>query len=277
MPPPQGLPKFANPPVAEVALSVTVHPLTKVWSAHVGILWTGEFRRRFPKTVDQPPLESPMEVEIEPRRSAGPAIQFEPISTPRLRTWFLNEQETELLQFQHDKIARNWRRTGPGDSYPSYDNIRGPFEGDLKLVEHFLEENQLGSLQPTQCEVTYVNHIILGNGKTHADVSAILRNWHEPTREFLPRVEDAKLAWRYEIRDGKSFVGRLHISFQPAYRSSDGKATELFLMTLTARGKPLGDGIGGALAFLDLGHEWIVRGFADLTTPEMHQVWQRQS
>lgn len=271
------LPKFGRPPVAEVALSVMIEPLGELKAAHVGLLWS-EMRTRFPKSSDQPPLDSVEEQETEQRRAFGPAIQFEPVATPRWRTWFLNDDETELLQFQHDRIARNWRRLDTTGPYPRYDSIRTPFQDDLALVQRFLESNKIGELKPKQCEVTYVNHIPAGSGwQSHHEVGAVLRNWSHQGGSFLPEIEDAKLAWRYQIRHGKGFIGRLHVSFQPAYRSSNGSEIPLFVLTLTARGKPLGIGLEGALKFLDTGHEWIVRGFADLTTANMHQVWQRQS
>jgi uncharacterized protein (TIGR04255 family) len=114
----QPLPRFNNPPVVEVALSVMLEPLPAFRAAHVGLLWN-KLRERFPKTVDQPPLDSPQETEDEPRRQLGPTLQFEPFGTPPpLRTWFLNDQETELLQIQNDRIARNWRRANTSQPYP---------------------------------------------------------------------------------------------------------------------------------------------------------------
>jgi len=48
------------------------------------------------------------------------------------------------------------------------------------------------------------------------------------------------------------------------------------LIELTARGAPQSEGLAGALAFLDQGHAWIVQGFTDITTPEMHDLWKRK-
>ena len=50
----------------------------------------------------------------------------------------------------------------------------------------------------------------------------------------------------------------------------------VWLMNLSARGIPLGPGVGGAFDFFDLAREWIVRGFADLTTRAMHRSWKRK-
>jgi hypothetical protein len=50
----------------------------------------------------------------------------------------------------------------------------------------------------------------------------------------------------------------------------------MYVMNLTARGRPDEESIEGALRFLDIGREWIVRGFAAVTTPEMHAIWRRR-
>jgi hypothetical protein len=69
-------------------------------------------------------------------------------------------------------------------------------------------------------------------------------------------------------------VGRLHISANPVQSQVDG--TSAVLLQLSARGRPYDQSIDGVLQFLDLGHEWIVRAFAAITTPEMHDLWERQ-
>jgi uncharacterized protein (TIGR04255 family) len=274
------LPRFALPPVVEVALSVMVEPIA-FRAAHIGLLWN-EFRTEFPKTQDQTPLDDPQELEIETRSVLRPSIQFEPVpaDAPPLRTWFLNDDETQLLQIQHNRIARNWRRANTSASYPSYQSIRKPFQDDLEKIARFFSTNGIATeLVPKQCEVTYVNHIVAGEGwESHADIGNVLVTWQESDREFLPRIEDARMAWRYIIRLKGSFLGRLHVSLQPAYRTQEGRDGPIFVLTLTARGKPLNKTIEGALEFLDIGHEWIVRGFAELTTPMMREkVWQQQS
>jgi hypothetical protein len=69
-------------------------------------------------------------------------------------------------------------------------------------------------------------------------------------------------------------IGRLHIQAAVvAYLGTESKAVQL---TLTARGQPLGAGIDGIIAFLNLGREYIVRGFTSFTTPQMHETWGRR-
>ncbi len=70
-------------------------------------------------------------------------------------------------------------------------------------------------------------------------------------------------------------MGRLHAELQPARRVSDG--SRILVLNLTARGRPLGEGIDGALRFMDRGREWIVRAFTSLTTECQHRVWGKRN
>jgi hypothetical protein len=49
----------------------------------------------------------------------------------------------------------------------------------------------------------------------------------------------------------------------------------ILVMNLTARGEPAEPTNEGVLSFVDRGREMIVRGFASITSPEMHKVWRR--
>src|SRR6266511_3524634 len=95
------LPKFDNPPVVEVALSISFEPLSGYRSAHAGRLWE-RIKDLFPVTEDQPELPPTIE---EPAALAAP--RFELMERPRIRTWFQNSDGTQLVQIQHDRIAYN--------------------------------------------------------------------------------------------------------------------------------------------------------------------------
>ena len=45
----------------------------------------------------------------------------------------------------------------------------------------------------------------------------------------------------------------------------------MFVLNLTARGY-----LGHSTDFLDIGREWIVRSFTEMTTKVMHGVWERR-
>lgn len=260
------LPKFGNPPVVEVALSILFEPLERFKSAHVGRLWE-RIKDQFPATEDQPELP----YSIEEPTAPAPLPRLELMDRPRVRTWFQNADGTQLLQVQHNRIAYNWKRGAASEPYPSYEAVEKGFRKLLPVWMDFVRQESLGEIVPTQAEVTYVNHI----PEPHNSIGRVIKLW--PGLDggtFLPPVEDVRFAARYLITDGtKQMIGRLSAELQPAYLTSS--RAELLNLNLIARGKPRSPDMDGALAFLRLGHEWIVRGFAEITTPEMHAKWNR--
>jgi hypothetical protein len=61
---------------------------------------------------------------------------------------------------------------------------------------------------------------------------------------------------------------------QPAVHTATHAA--VLRLDLTVRGKPAEETVDSALAFLDDGRSAIVKSFAELTTPEMHEQWGRR-
>ena len=272
---PPDLPDFDNPPVTEVVLSVQFERLPSFRSVHVGLIWQ-EFRDRFPKTEDQLPLPPVAETfEIGPPARVG--VKVEAVSLPVLpRVWFLSEDGAQLVQIQPDRFIHNWRKVGEGEKYPHYEKIREAFQSELRQFEAFVLREHIGDLRINQAEITYVNHIVATEAwSRHGQLSNILTHWAAPAQKFLPEPEDVALDIRHLISDSASDgpVGRLHTTIRSGWRVTD--KVPIYLMELTARGGPQGDGLNGALGFLDLGRKWIVKGFADLTTPTMHTIWRR--
>jgi len=268
------LPDFEAPPVVEVSLGVQFEPLEGLRTPQVGLLWQ-EFRQDFPGIEEHPPLESVQETFGKPR--VAPQISLELKELPLApRVFFLDAEGTALIQVQQDRFIHNWRKLDDSQVYPRYDGkLRGDFIGAYTKFEQFLERENLGHPEPNQCEVTYVN--IVGSDSGSPDlfkILAVLRG-DGYAEEFLPDAEDVRLALRFRILgDDQSPLGRLHIAVEPAVRRSSGEM--VYRLTLTARGGPLGTGLDGALRFLDLGREWVVRGFASITTPKMHELWRRR-
>ena len=270
------LPDFERPPLVEVALSIQFDALSSLGVSQLGLLWA-EYKERFPKTQEQPPLPAVTETfGRKPDRRVEVSFEMlEALPTPRL--WFLSEAGDELIQVQKDRFIHNWRKLGEGQEYPRYTHIREVFVRQLSAFCDFLQREKIGELVPNQCEVTYVNHFASHEGwESHGQVDNVLAVWSSQlSDDFLPEPEDVRFALRYVIPDDEgNSAGRLHVSLQPAYRSTDSEA--ILVLELTARGRPLGDGVEGALRFLDLGHEWVVRGFTSVTTRAIHQIWGRK-
>jgi uncharacterized protein (TIGR04255 family) len=196
---------------------------------------------------------------------------------PVPRCWFLNSEGSELIQLQQDRFIANWRKVSPNHEYPRYERVRQLFEQNFEVFRQFVAKEQLGEITATQCEVSYVNHIRSGQGWSQpGELGTVLTVWNSHyTDDFLSAPEDVRLAIRYLIKDDAGdIVGRLHISMEPKYSASDGSL--MFVMVFTARGKPKGKDLESMLRFFDLGRQWIVRGFASITTEDpMQKLWGR--
>lgn len=272
-------PSYVRPPVGEVALGIYFSPPVTLRSVDTGLLWE-KWRGRYPKAVDQPALP-PVVPESFPASPQAVSIHFAG-GLSGSRVWFLSDTEDRLIQVQPDRLVLNWRKTADDQSYPRYDNLRPIFAQEAAEFLSFLKET--GDTSPTiaQAEVTYVNPVPIAALGERRDLARLVAPWSGRFSDsFLPPPEDANLGLRFLIPDPDSNepIGRLHIDGHSARRQNPGgsAAEEVFVIQLFARGKPVGTGLDGALAFLDLGHDWVVRGFTSLTTSPMHELWEREA
>ena len=199
-------------------------------------------------------------------------MQFEATETPEMpRLWLLNTAGTEMIQVQRDRFIKNWRKAADKDHYPHYEPIIKPaFQRDFYEFQAFLAEENLGTVNVNQCEVTYVNHIVSGHGwETFDELHRIFTFW-EPTPDPIPgRTDDCRVHARFTIRADQTPIGRLHVDIQPALRTTDNQP--MYVMNLTARGM-----CGTGFDFFDIGRQWIVRTFEQLTTRHMHDIWRKK-
>lgn len=276
---PRSLPSYERPPVIEVVASVQFEPLAAAGLVHFGLLWE-RFRNSFPKTEQKPPLTQVVErLGVAPSRRG---FQLSLVEEPSMaRLWFVNEPGDELVQVQADRFIRNWRAVaGLHNAYPRYDDcIRPRFEEDYRTFLNFVSDESLGSVEPNQCELTYINHILPNeHWKSHSDLHSVLRYWPDSASGLLSMEAEAiNFGVAYRLNDDKGdFIGRLHVSAQSAFlppRAGSDQQVPIFVLTLTARGRPLGKGIEGVLEFFDVGRSVIVDSFDRMTTTTMHEVW----
>lgn len=269
------LPSFDRPPLNEVALSVQFEPLPGLNPAEIGVFWK-TLRDRFPRVECHTPIGTTIErTGVVPMAPTRPVFVEE---LPAPRFWFLDEAGAELVQVQQDRFVRNWRRVDPSQSYPRYEKHTRPnFLDDYNAFLAFLSGEGIPVPVPNQCEVNYVNMIEAGVGwKSYADLGKVLRIgiMQVPSLPDLA-FEEGRMALKHRIlAPDNTFQGRLHISVEPRLKKSD--SSPVIALTLTARGQPLSDGVGGVLAFFDLARRIIVNTFAAITTSEMHKVWGRR-
>jgi uncharacterized protein (TIGR04255 family) len=269
------LPRFEDPPVSEVVLSVQFDALERLTPAHMGVWWDRAGRRdRYPTCEIRPP--EPPAVELFDG-GLVPSFTLQLIgSMPTPALWFIAEDQGTVVRLQNDRFARNWRRIDQAP-YPSFDSLRPAFEEDLAAFAAFIDAQDLGSLAFKQCEVTYINPIpATEEWATHGALAQALAPWSsEYSDDYLPQPENVQFAARFVMSNEANVpVGRLHVQGQPA-AGPDG--VPILLLTLTGRGRPAGPGMDEALSLLDTVHEWIVRGFTSITSTPMHEQWKRTS
>ena len=123
-----------------------------------------------------------------------------------------------------------------------------------------------------QCEVTYVNLIAKRHGwQKMADWWQVFPFLAQPMKTgFLPPPESQRFNVNYVMPNEN---GRLRISVVNTVKDGD----EAIAMNVTARGKPASSDLNGILTWMDLGREWVVKGFTDFTSSEMHKIWQKEA
>jgi len=268
------LPDFKNPPVAEVALSLQFDSLQLFRVPHLGLLWE-QYRLTFPKFEEHPPLPAAVEWFGLPT-SGGFAPQVELLTVPPMpRCWFVNERGSELVQIQQDRFVFNWRKLKEDDLYPRYEYVQAGFEKQLQVLRGFLTKENVGDIVPNQCEVTYVNQLLSGQGwEQPGQLDRLVTIWkNQYSDQFLKEPEDVRLSMRYVIRDDDKPVGRLHVNIEP--RFSTIHQLPVIVISLTARGAPRTKDEAGVLDFFQIGRKWIVSAFASITTNDMHRNWGR--
>lgn len=275
-------PHFKNPPVVETVLGVQFAPLKNMRVTHYGLLLPhlrevfSTPNEQLTKVSEQPPLEPVIE-GFDGGALRPPSVQWSLSPAPPLpRCWYTSEDEQFLIQVQPDRLILNWRRQqDPSGEYPRYAAILDRFLKVYAVFCRFVENDEnesSGRVQPNQCEVTYVNHIDLPDGQNMAEtLDKTLMGWKLATSDgWLTGAEHGEFAASYVIPEK---CGRLHIKAQRAVRRADSR--EIIRLSLTARGAPPTPDTDGIHQWLDIGHEWVVRGFASLTSPELHKKWGR--
>jgi uncharacterized protein (TIGR04255 family) len=266
------LPRFKKPPVIETVLGIHFRPLENFTFAHQGILWERYFRRRFPKLEERPPVEDVREL-FEDERVGIPMLRWQVFDRPPAqRLWAASENGQHAVQIQKYALFANWLKTSDEVAYRPYVERRQEFETQLNQVKNFIHDEGIGQFEPTSWNVTYINHIDYeGFCNVGPAIARSLTFWTDQSSDnWLPKPDKVVLDFTFPINDN---AGRLNVNLTPAVVLSNKR--HVLRLDLTARGQLKTRDMASALAAIDMGHEWIVRGFASLTRPEMHQIWER--
>jgi len=185
------------------------------------------------------------------------------------RSWFLDRSQTQLIQMQQGRFLRNWRRVNGDETYPRFSGLIKGFREEWDGFLKFTQEESLGQVKVSLCELTYIDHI---EPPPSADLGSVFPLLSSREPGFLPSPEVLTWATRYSLPNGR---GRLQVKMNPALRARDLKM--VFSMDFTVRGVPVGPEPDQVFAWFDLAHEWVNRAFDELTGTHMHDQWGRRT
>jgi uncharacterized protein (TIGR04255 family) len=266
------LPDYATPPVVETVLGVQFDRLPGFTNAQLGAFWRSLDIAEWPSVADAPPVQPQFERFNEVAKwSRGLQFQLTPI--PPGRVQIKNRSGDRMIQAQNGRLHFNWLRN-TGADYPRYENVRAGFVDSYQRFAGFVDQSDVGQLQPNQWEVTYINHIPRGTVWSSPDDWTFFGPLRGvPTIDGVVQAEDFTGQWHFVIPGQR---GRLHIEWQHALNAMpDQPEQEIIQLTLTARG-PLGSKsniVQAMLDGLDLGRETIVRTFAQLMSDTANKFW----
>ena len=272
MPQAKPLPQFDRPPLNEVAFGIQFDPLKNLRVGHMGLYWQ-KIRQNYPHAEEHIPVAHLVEQKelVAARPFEGEAISLEagPLAP---RCWFVSEDGLELVQLQSDRFLRNWRQIQGKEIYPRYVSLFKKFQKDWKDFLSFLDEERIGPVNIDQCELTYINHVPQGEGWSEPkDLAKVFKSCADVASfDFLPGPELTSWRTSYLLPSGR---GRLHVQVKPGIRNRDRRP--IIVLDMTARGIPVSTHQEDVESWFATAHEWIVRGFTDLTTAHMHKLWGR--
>lgn len=265
--------KFEAPPVVEVVCAVSFGTPRPLKTALIGAYGL-QIESRYPSSEDTAPLP--------PLAALGPSLGGQPLLLQQLpvlmampplrRTWFASKDNRDLIQVQDEMFVFNWRRT-PGDEYVTFEPVMAKFDQEWGIFRDFLATNGLGDISYQQFEMVYVNRIDHDSGLNLTGLSGVLvDHTRDATRDrFLP--EPQFLFWQmgYPMPD-RAGVLQLVAQIMP---SANGEP--YMRLDVAARGIGADRTEQGRRDWFELAHTWITHGFADATSPTLHEAWKRIS
>jgi uncharacterized protein (TIGR04255 family) len=250
------IPSYGLPPLTEVACGVQFTELP-LQTRHVGQFWT-EIASEYPLTQDFPPVP-----EI------GEPAKLSFLLLPPLRRVFLATASTEfVIQLQETRFHHNWRKLSPTVKYPRFNVVFSRFLKAWGRFSDFVKGQGLQEPKPNRYELTYVNEIE-SLGSLEIEQAVKLFDWTNVRAEFLSAPQATNMAWSFQLPDEK---GVMNVSTNRLTRP-DGRTA--VLLTLACAGPSANDRYS-LNEWFETAHQWIVRGFTDLTTQEAHRIWNRE-
>lgn len=264
------LPEYGSPPVVETSLGVQFEGLSEFKSLQVAKLWD-RLRGEYPLLEEHDPLQAAFET-FGPRSSSinAPELKLH-TKPPQPRFFFISEKEDQLVQFQRDRLAFNWRKREGAEEYPRYENIRAKFQEAFATICEWAKEEGIGVPVPNQAEAIYVNFVPLEDADGRDCGLSYFFPW---LGGLLGTTEDGLFQFRRRLEDENGDpVARLN--FQLQY-GTDEESSRQARLHLHVRGRPKTNTFDNSLEMIDAERAIIVRTFAEITSEAAGAIWERK-
>jgi len=268
----KNLPEYDSPPVVETVLSAQFNRLQGYTNAHAGWFWKNYLDEDWVKISQEMRLDDQFERFGEEQKwvPRPRGVQFVPAEGTE-RTQIQSNDGERMIQVQDSRFIYNWRKRDKG--YPSFEKNLPQFKDNFEKFKKFSRDAQLGEIELNQWEVTYVNHVPKGElWQELKDWSNIFPSFFIPARDTSElSLDNFNGSWRSVIKEN---CGRLYTQISRGkILSPDGP--ELIIIEITARGPITKEnGISLEQGF-DVGHEYIVKAFTEMTSEKAHSYWKR--
>lgn len=261
---------FERPPVDEVVLSVLFQSLDKLMAPHLGDIWQ-PFKKDGFINITQHPQVQPT-IETFPHSSRSGQFHF---NVPDLaRTWFIHENEDQIIQVQRDRFTYNWHKTESNQQYPGFSSIWDTFEKYYNCFYQIINNIDIGIVKPLQYELTYIDQLWKGDGwNTLSEISKIYDIFLDFQKNELFWSEVESLTFRTSFWN-TDLNSRLYLTIRDRTKIPEEKQT---LQTdFTMRGFPE-DSDCTMKDWFELAREQIRQKFICLFTENIQtQIWRRK-
>ena len=268
------LPYFDDPPVIETVLGVFFRPVRNFNSVWQGTYWNECLKSDLSDFDLRPPIEEIPERFGPAPVSSGPVFRWEVADAPETpRLWAKWPSGERIFQVQRNALMSNWLRPKGSTEYRRFSARLQELGDRYQQFSEFVAKYKLNEdqpLTPTSCSATYINHIQADSWS--AALERTLTRWSSKgSDDWLPPVEQGRLQFSFAFPN----QGRLHVTAMSVIQRESKQPVlqlEFTARLVLAKEKCALEDVLQAVA---TGHEWIVRGFTSLTTPEMHATWRR--
>ena len=244
--------KFRKPPLDELVIGSYFPPIEQLQAQHIGLFWA-TIIDDMPTCQQQPPLAEIFQSEAE--------------VFPLPRFWFINRDDSIVVQLQRNAFITNWRKRGEEAIYPHFEGVKEFYDKKFSQFTNFVgkrldyEMNQVASL-----ELAYINFI-----PTNDAIADLAKMIPGLTLLRVPKEIGTVKGFSATYGINVSTDIAVTVKIDSGKRATDSK--DGVRLELRARGLPEPPEWPSAASWFDRAHDYISDLFLNLTSPKMQRDW----